>query len=762
MARIEPRIIFVTLTLTAFTATGIAIYAMHTPTLILLFGLTSSCLLAYIAGTRIANRKINKLTNLTGGLKSAHEMLQQNIALATSDLRQSLETIEIQNIELEISKKEAENASNVKSEFLASMSHELRTPLNGIIGFVNLLFKTSINANQHDYLLTIQKSATTLLSIINDILDFSKMEAGKLQLDLEPTDIRECLEDALTLLAPSAHEKLIELIPYFSSDVPELVLADQLRIKQVLTNLVNNSIKFTEMGCVIVRVMVDQELPNNKVILCISVEDTGKGLTLAQQKELFNAFDQLDPKITKKFGGTGLGLVICKRLIEQMQGEIHLESTPNKGTTFWFTMTTEKINNPNYASLKSPELQDKKILLFEQHPVTNLALIHTLKNFGIHVENASTFEDIILQLEQAYALNSPFHLVLLGMNQLDKEDKMLTTVINEAQNNYQCSTGILINTTEHILHNKTLLSGVKLCLAKPICRAKLQSALSNFFLNYSSANNPDFKEKKLHILTVDDNSANTKLLSTLLKNIGVTVTTAANGEEALQYINNQTFNLIFMDINMPGLDGLETAKAIRQANTPNKHTPIIALSAQIVLNRKTTAMQEYINSYLNKPINENELKATIYKWTHENPMKNKANNPQQPTTANSAITNSLSNQENQELQSIDWQLAKKLAADNMELAKDLFFMLLNDLPETKKHINAAFAANNLQELRNHVHKLHGGCCYVGVPKLKHLAKSLEIAIINLDTEQIKSLLLELNDEITVVLSTDVNEIKLKS
>lgn len=232
------------------------------------------------------------INTMAAALKAAHEEMQQSVEQATADLRQTLETIEIQNIELEIARKEAETGSRIKSEFLANMSHEIRTPLNGVIGFINLLMKTKLDGRQKDYLTTIQKSATSLLSIINDILDFSKIEAGKLSLDMVPMDLRECVDDALILMAPAAHDKQLELVPIFYSDVPEKIVGDHLRLKQIITNLVNNAIKFTEEGSVVVRIMLEKDL-DETVMVCISVTDSGIGLSLEEQKLLFQRFPKL-------------------------------------------------------------------------------------------------------------------------------------------------------------------------------------------------------------------------------------------------------------------------------------------------------------------------------------------------------------------------------------------------------------------------------------------------------------------------------------
>ena len=736
---------------------------------IILFGLIISCLLALKTSTKIINsilsmtnavEKIKQgdldvhiktdanweleilesgLNTMTSTLKISHEKLQQKIDEATTDLRRTLETIELQNIELKISRTKAENATLVKSEFLASMSHELRTPLNSIIGFINLLLKTNLNTRQFDYVTTIQKSANSLLLIVNDILDFSKIEAGKLFLDLELINIRECIEDALTLLAPSAHEKTIEIIPFFHSNVPEMVFGDQIRIKQILTNLVNNSIKFTEQGSVIIRVMLDEKQSNNKVTLFISVEDTGKGLTEEEQKGLFHSFDQLDPKITRKFGGTGLGLVICKRLIEQMHGTIQLTSTPDKGTTFWFTIEVEKNIDNNQKTVAHNKLQGLQVLLFEKHPVTRLAIINMLINWKMEVKEIDKLEEIPLLLSKVLELKTPYQLILIGINQLEENKFLLKQIININKNNCQssCKIGVLVNTPDYLLHNERLIKGINLCLAKPLCGTKLYSALCNLFnensLQYSHS-------QQLSILVVDD-PANLKLIVALLNNIGAIITTAISGKDALLCVQQQVFSLILMDINMPGMDGIETAQAIRQGPTDNKDIPIVALSTHTAINNNTIT-QSLINDYISKPINENQLKATICKWIHHGIIKSELLTLEEILAA-----------QTKELGSIDWTLSIQLAAGNLQLAKDLFIMLINDLPKSQGAINHAYQAYDWQDLRHHVHKLHGGCCYVGVPKLKFLAKTLELAIINVEHKQIKILLAEINKEITFIINS---------
>ncbi|MGL4613354.1 MAG: two-component sensor histidine kinase BarA, partial [Shewanella sp.] len=274
---------------------------------------------------------------MAGSLSEYHNEMQQNIDQATSDLRETLEQIEIQNVELDLAKKRALEASRIKSEFLANMSHELRTPLNGVIGFARQLIKTPLHASQVDYINTIERSATNLLAIINDILDFSKLEAGKMVLEKMPFGLRETIGDAITLISGSAHEKGLELVIDIAADVPDNINGDAMRVCQIINNLVGNAIKFTDHGSVQVKLELESQTAEQVVLRC-DVIDTGIGITESQQDYLFQAFGQADSSISRRFGGTGLGLVITKRLVNQMGGQISFTSNVDQGSNFWFTL----------------------------------------------------------------------------------------------------------------------------------------------------------------------------------------------------------------------------------------------------------------------------------------------------------------------------------------------------------------------------------------------------------------------------------------
>lgn len=677
------------------------------------------------------------INTMAGSLQIAHEELQHNIDKATADLRQTLKTIEVQNIELDLARKAAEAATQVKSEFLASMSHELRTPMNGIIGFINLLDKTELSERQHDFLTIIQKSSTSLLSIINDILDFSKIEAGKLHLDLIPMDIRESVEDTLTLLGPSAHEKALEIVPFIYSDVPSKIICDSLRIKQVLTNLVSNSIKFTQHGSVVIRVMLEQE-SDEHVTLCISVTDTGIGLSEEQQKHLFHAFNQTNPNITRRFGGTGLGLVICKKLVEQMHGTIELESEEGKGTTFWFTVRADKVVDP--VPLEESELRGLRVLLYEKHHITRLALIHLLEQWQIRVVECNEPDEILTLVRKSKQQQDPFKMVIIGVNQPLVEKEFIHHIITSLKGPIMCQVGILSNTTEYLVHSEILQAGATLCLAKPICSRKLYEALKKIFVTQPQLTVQEISQPftMLNILAVDDNPANLKLVKVFLENIGVIPTLAKSGYEALQFSEKNRYNLILMDLHMPGIDGAETAMQIRTTENPNKTTPIVALSAHVLIDEQDRITAAGINDYLTKPIDENSLRASIYKWTHSGVRSPDKEGVRAMLTK-------------QDTKTIEWELCLKLAGFKEDLAHEMLTMLIAALPEDKFKILTAFNTNDSYELREQVHKLHGACCYVGVPKLKEISKELELAIAATNEDKIKILIAQLDLEISNIL-----------
>ncbi len=451
----------------------------------------------------------NGINAMAVSLSEYHVEMQHSIDQATSDLRETLEQLEIQNVELDIAKKRAQEAARVKSEFLANMSHELRTPLNGVIGFTRQMLKTQLTNSQTDYLQTIEKSANNLLNIINDILDFSKLEAGKLALENIPFDFRESLEEVISLQATSAHEKGLEITLKVDPKIPPGLVGDPLRIQQVLTNLVGNSIKFTEKGNIDVSVEMRAQA-GDAVDLQFMVRDTGIGISERQQAQLFQAFSQADASISRRYGGTGLGLVITQKLVSQMGGEISLTSRLHQGSTFWFTLRLHSTQMPMSDLLESEYLQGKELLLVEPNMQAAAVTQQLLAQEGIHVVYRSTLPDE----------SKTYDFVLLNLAANQSYD--LHTIENWLSRALQLSANTVLGipSTELALADQLLGHFDVQCLTKPLSRRKLLQSLiaTQTAQPELEQSQPTLQEDKaaLTVLAVDDNPANLKLITALL------------------------------------------------------------------------------------------------------------------------------------------------------------------------------------------------------------------------------------------------------
>ena len=671
------------------------------------------------------------INTLSHSILEGHRELQQNVDQASEDLRETLETIEIQNIELDLARKEALEASRIKSEFLANMSHEIRTPLNGVIGFTNLLLKSQLNHSQRDYLDTIQKSSESLLAIINDILDFSKIEAGKLVLDQVPLNLSEVVSDVLTMLAPMAYDKKLEQASLFYSDVPQNILGDPLRLRQILTNLVNNAIKFTTEGEVIVRVMLD-ETKDGIAVIKITVSDTGIGLSNEQQQHLFSAFRQADTTTARRFGGTGLGLVISKHLVEQMRGQIGVESVQEEGSTFWFTFRAEVHTSHDEQNVLIPH-NTHEIVLYDENTTVRNALKNTLQKQKYTLIECPNFSSLSKILSTPPTGTAP-SAVLIGISPQAPNHHEIATLIQHNTNNTPII--LLGNHIDQVIISEILKSPPPPLIPKPFAQKKTLAVIKeivdaeNWQLvgqeqatdnvinsstitqdNIKTIPTPTLPPSGLNILAVDDNPANLKLLSVLLSDLGINVTSCDNGLEAVELAKTHRYDLILMDIQMPGTDGVEATQLIRKQEEGKRKSPIIAVTAHALANEKQALLNSGMDDYVTKPINESQLLHIIKHWTGKD------------LTTPIALTIASSTPVKSEIVSLSMGL--KLANNKQDLADDMLIMLFDSL--TKDRISLRNDLNNQDYSRmlERVHKLHGATRYTGVPNLQRSAKALE-------------------------------------
>lgn len=700
--------------------------------------------------THINSSNLSEFKNLESefnamirAIKTANQELQLNVERATEDVRETLETIEIQNIELDMARKEALEASRIKSEFLANMSHEIRTPLNGIIGFTKLLLKSKLNARQKEQVQTIQKSSDGLLAIINDILDFSKIEAGKLVLDHSPLNLRELAEEVLTLLAPLAQEKNLEEILIIYADVPANLISDPLRLKQILINLVNNAIKFSDQGSIVVRIMLE-DLGENHAHIRVSVSDFGIGLSDEEQKDLFQAFNQADSNNLNQYGGSGLGLVISKHLTEQMGGEIGLNSKQGEGSTFWFTFRAE-LDQLNYETLDPGVFENFRIALFDSNDTVRLSLSHMLQKAQIKHEEFSQLDYLYDTLELAQQSGNSHHAVIIGLNHRFEGNPEVLQILTNIERQLDIRCLVLTNTSYQTSYQNQLEHLSSAYLTKPVQFKKLIVSLSDVLASRSSkhlidnfdrgTNAGDFSEnKKLNVLAVDDNPTNLKLVCAFLEDMNFNASGCNSGQKAIQLHEENNYDIILMDIRMPKLDGIETTRLIRANEAKGKHTPIIALTAHALANERTEILTNGMDDYITKPINESQLQHIIQKWVPSktdftpSPISNKQHRETETFVAHNGLS-----MEDFPNQVIDLEEGVKLAGGKKALANEMLTMLFSTLNEDKKSLLDCKDDN--KTLLDAVHKLHGATKYCGVPNLRFYAQKLETILKLEQTEQ---------------------------
>lgn len=673
--------------------------------------------------SRVEGRMLSELNMLKNGINAMamslttyHEGMQQNIDQATSELRNTLAQLEMQNVDLDLAEKKAQEAARIKSEFLANMSHELRTPLNGVIGFTRQTLKTSLTPTQLDYVHTIERSAQTLLSIINDLLDFSKLEAGKLILEHIPFPLRETIDEVLVLLAHTAHEKGLEITLYVNNDVPEHLLGDGFRLQQVLTNLLGNAIKFTENGNIDIYVEI-RSRHDPSIELEVQIRDTGIGISERQQSQLFQAFRQADASISRRHGGSGLGLVITQKLVKQMGGEIHFHSQLNRGSTFWFYVTLEvdlSTTRENFPALDS--LAGKRLGYIEANPAAAKAMLNMLSVAPLIVTHSTALG--MLPRDQHYDI------LLVGLptasyiSMATHRDKLQTasTLADRII--------LLLPSQSQIDAEELKKLGVQACLNKPPASYRLFPLLLSTARPYSRNTAPHPVQRlPMTVMAVDDNPANLKLIGALLDEQVEKSLLCGSGKEAIALALNQELDVILMDIQMPDMDGIRASELIRQL-PKHRHTPIIAVTAHVVVGERESLLKS-MNDYLAKPIDEAMLAQIL---TRYNPLGNQwmmAAETSPPATA--PYLHGVTDQSGTDKAdvSLDWAAALQHSANKSDLARDLLQMLLAFLPQVTQAVQEVLKGRGEDEILNIIHKLHGSCSYSGVPRLKRLCQYIE-------------------------------------